>query len=103
MAGRVHQVQRIGYAVLCLVVEAHGLGLDRDAAFFLDIHCIEHLGAHFTVGKAAAGLDQAVSERRLAMVDMGNDGEVTDLVAWGHAGAYSGAWTAREVGMNRGI
>jgi multidrug efflux pump subunit AcrA (membrane-fusion protein) len=38
VAGRVHQVEDIGLAVLGLVVEAHGLRLDGDAALALDIH-----------------------------------------------------------------
>jgi hypothetical protein len=46
MAGRVHQVQLIGLAVLGLVVEAHGLRLDGDAALLLDIHVVEHLLGH---------------------------------------------------------
>jgi hypothetical protein len=43
VAGRVHQVEHIGLAVLGLVVEPHGLRLDGDAALALDIHGIEHL------------------------------------------------------------
>ena len=38
VAGRVHQIEDIGLAVLGLVVEAHGLRLDGDAALALDVH-----------------------------------------------------------------
>ena len=38
MARRVHKVQRIGLAILGLIVQAHRLGLNRDTALFLNIH-----------------------------------------------------------------
>jgi hypothetical protein len=79
MARRVDQVEDINLAILGLVVQSHGLGLDGDAALLLDIHGIENLLAHLPVGQAAAGLDQPVGERRLAVVDMGDDGEIADM------------------------
>ena len=80
MPRRVHQVQHIGFAVLRRIGQAHGLGLDGDAALFLDVHRVEHLFLHLTVGQAAAMLDEAVGQRRLAMVDMGDDREIADFV-----------------------
>ena len=46
VAGRVHQVELVGLAVLGGVVQAHGLGLDGDPAFALDVHVIKDLLAH---------------------------------------------------------
>ena len=46
VAGRVHQVEDVGLAVVGLVVEPDGLRLDGDAALALDIHGIEHLLVH---------------------------------------------------------
>src|SRR5262249_58068682 len=81
MPGGVDQVEDIILAILEAVVQPHGLSLDGDAAFALDIHGIEHLlpAEHFTLGKAAGDLDQPVRKGRLAMVDMGDDGEITDV------------------------
>ena len=79
MAGRVHQVEDIGLAVLRLVFEAHRLGLDGDAALALDIHGIEHLLDHVALGQCAGLLDQPVGQGRFAMVDMGDDGEIADV------------------------
>jgi hypothetical protein len=70
VAGRVHQVELIGLAVLALVVQAHGLGLDGDPALALDVHVVEHLRL-ISRAQAAGELDQAVGQRRLAVVDMG--------------------------------
>ena len=50
MAGGVDQVEDIGLAVVGGVFDAHGLGLDRDAALALDIHAVEHLLLHVAVG-----------------------------------------------------
>ena len=86
VARRVHQVQLIGLAVLGLVIKAHGLRLDGDAALLLDVHVVEHLLGHFTLGKAAGVLDQTIRQRRLAVVDMGDDGEIADQRKVGHVG-----------------
>jgi hypothetical protein len=81
MAGRVHQVEDVILAVLGAVGEADRLRLDGDAALALDVHGIEHLllARHFAVGQAPGHLDQAVGQRRFAMVDMGDDGEIADV------------------------
>ena len=90
MAGRVHQVEDVILAVLGAVVQPHRLRLDGDAALALDIHGIEHLllARHFAVRQPARHLDQAVGQRRFAMVDMGDDGEVADV---GNGGGCHGA------------
>ncbi len=90
MAGRVHQVEDVILAVLGVVVQPHRLRLDGDAALALDIHGIEHLflARHFAIGQAPGHLDQAVGQRRFAMVDMGDDGEVADV---GNGGSCHGA------------
>ena len=79
VAGRVHQVELVGLAVGRLPVEPDGLRLDGDPALLLDLHIVEHLAAgHFPVGQAAGALDQAVGQRRLSVVDVGDDREVSD-------------------------
>jgi hypothetical protein len=79
VAGRIHQVQNIGLAVERLIFEAHCLGFDRDAALTLDIHGIEHLLHHVALGQRAGRLDETVCQRRLAVVDVGDNGEVADV------------------------
>ena len=80
MARRVDQVQVVDLAVARLVFERRGLRLDRDAALALDVHRVEHLRFHLAVAQAAAALDDAVGQRALAVVDVGNDREVADVV-----------------------
>ena len=84
--GKVHvprgvdEVELVRLAVLGLVLERRGLRLDRDAAFALEVHAVQNLGAHFTVGEPAAALNQAVGERRFAVVDVGDDGKIADIL-----------------------
>ena len=78
MARRVDEVQLVELAVLGAIVEAHGLRLDGDAALPLDIHGIEHLLLHLPRGQAPAELDQPVGEGGFAVIDMGDDGEISD-------------------------
>ncbi|MGY4329105.1 hypothetical protein ACVWWG_003522 [Bradyrhizobium sp. LB7.2] len=81
MARRVHQVEDVILAVPGVVFQPNRLRLDSDAALALDVHGIEHLllPGHFAVGEAAGDLDQTVGQRRFAMVDMGDDGEIANV------------------------
>ena len=60
-------------------VDAHGLRLDRDAALPLEIHRVEQLVAHVTLADRVRELQHTVGKRRLAVVDVRDDREVTDL------------------------
>ena len=80
VAGRVHEVEDVGLAVLGSVFEPHRLRLDGDAALALDVHGIEHLLDHVALRHRPGLLDEPVGERRLAMVDMGDDREVSDIL-----------------------
>jgi hypothetical protein len=76
----VDQVEGVVLAVSRAVFEPDSLRLDSDSAFTLDVHGIEDLLAHFARAQAAGELDQPVGQRRLAMVDMGDDGKIADVV-----------------------
>ena len=86
VAGGVDQVQDIGLTVLGGIFDPHGVGLDRDAALALDIHRVEELRLHIAFGHRPRHLDQPVGEGGFAVVDMGHDGEVTDVIEIGHDG-----------------
>ena len=78
VAGRVDQVEHVLVAVVCRVGQPDGVGLDRDAALALEVHRVEHLRFHFARLERAGHLEEAVRERGLAVVDVGDDGEVAD-------------------------
>ena len=84
LVGEVHvtrgvdQVQYVGIAVVGLVGQPDGVRLDRDAALPLEVHAVEDLGLHLALLQRAGHLEEPVGERRLAMVDMSDDGEIAD-------------------------
>jgi hypothetical protein len=75
VARSVDQVQ-----LVALPVHAHGLCLDRDPALALELHRVEHLRSHLAARDRVGQLEDAVGERRLAVVDVRDDGKVADAV-----------------------
>ena len=73
VAGRVDQVEDV-----VLPVEAHVLGLDRDAPLALEVHRVEVLGPHVAGVDRAGELEDAVGEGGLAVVDVGDDAEIPE-------------------------
>ncbi len=54
------------------------MGLDGDAALALEVHGVEDLRLHLARLQRAGDLEEAVCERRLAVVDVRDDREVAD-------------------------
>ena len=84
MTRSVDQVKRVGDAVLTFVIKADGMGLNSDASFSLQIHIVENLILHLTLGKRTSKFQQTIGERRLAVVYMGDDREIANA-RWIHA------------------
>ncbi len=84
MPRRVHQIQDIILAIGGGVVQPHCLRLDGDPALALNIHIVENLLGHLALAKTAANLNQPVGDGRLAMVDMRDNREITDMAWRGH-------------------
>ena len=80
MAGGVDEVEMVGLAVVGPVDDAHRLRLDGDAALALDVHGIEHLVHHVALGHSARRLQDAVGDGGLAVIDMRDDGEVSNVL-----------------------
>ena len=89
--GRVDQVQ-----LVALPQHAHGLGLDRDPALALELHRVEQLLLHVAVGDRVGRLQDAIGQRRLPMVDVGDDREVADFVLVHARSASAGAASQGE-------
>ena len=78
MSGGVDEVERVDLAVGGREPKAHGLRLDGDSTFTLEVHVVEELGPHVAVCNPPGVLDDAVRQRRLSVVDVRDNGEVTD-------------------------
>ena len=76
VAGRINQVQLVGLTVFGLVEHRDRMRLDGDATFALQIHRIQQLRLHVARGDGSGAMQEAVRQRRLPMVNMGNDAEI---------------------------
>ena len=84
--GGVDQMQLVGLAVVPGLVEhADRLRLDRDPALALELHRVEQLRPHRARIDGVRQLEDPVGQRRLAVVDVGDDREVADVRLVGHA------------------
>ena len=80
VSGRVEEVEEVGLTVLRRVVHRDGVGLDRDSPFALEVHRVERLLLELARGNRVRELEDAVGERRLAVVDVRYDAEVANVV-----------------------
>ena len=78
MAGRIDQIEDVFLPILRAIGEAHGLGLDRDAALALEFHGVEHLLRHVPLRHHARFLKQPIRQRALAVVDVCDDAKIAD-------------------------
>ena len=76
----VDEIKDVLLPVLRLILEARRLQFDRDAALPLDIHIVEVLFLHIAGLDKSGLLDQAVCKCRLAVVYVGNNAEISDVV-----------------------
>jgi hypothetical protein len=53
------------------------MALDGDSPFPLEIHAVQDLIPELTLADKTRVLDQSIGERRLAVVNVGNNAEVT--------------------------
>src|SRR5438093_9283554 len=84
MTRRIDQIEGVFVSVLRLIVEHDRTGLDGDAALALQIHVVEHLIVHLADLDRTRLLQQTIGEGRLAVVDVGDDGEVPNVLRLGH-------------------
>ena len=73
VARRIDQIELIRLAIVGVIGHANGIGLDRDAALALDIHGVEQLRLHVALVDGMGELENAVTDRGLAMVDVRNN------------------------------
>ena len=79
VARGVDEVEHIVLPVVGPVVELDGAGLDGDAPLPLKLHIIQNLLLHLALVHGVGLFQQAVCQGGLAVVDVGHDGEVSQL------------------------
>ncbi len=80
---RVDHVQDVFLAVF-LVHHADGVRLDGDAPFAFQVHVVQELVGHLVLRDRLRKFDHAVGQGGLAVVDMGDDTEISDVVVLRH-------------------
>ena len=75
VAGRVDEIELVPAPG-----HAHRLRLDRDPALSLELHRVEELLAHVALRDGPGQLEDAIRERRLAVVDVRDDREIANAV-----------------------
>ncbi len=80
MARRIDEVEDVGLPVSGRVVEAHRVRLDGNTAFTLEIHRIQHLRFHLARLERAGELEKTIGKRRFPVIDVGDDGEISDAL-----------------------
>ena len=92
MAGGVDEVEGIGLAVIGSIIEPDGTRLDGDAALALKIHIVEDLLLHIALRDRAGLFQDAVGKGGLAVVNMGNNTEVSDQFSVQGNSSVFGFW-----------
>jgi hypothetical protein len=87
MTGGIDEVQLVALTVRSVIVQRHALCLDGDPPLPFQVHGVEHLLGHLTLGQATADLDQPVGKRGFPVVDVRDDGEVAGQSGLSHSGS----------------
>ncbi len=79
MSGRIDKIQLVTLTIFGVIVQGYTLCLDGNATLFLDIEAVQNLRFHLSVTETAAELNKAIGQGGFAMIDMGDDGKITDV------------------------
>ena len=78
MTGGIDKVEYISFALI-YVLHLYSVAFDSDAALALQVHIVEQLVLFFAFGYGLGKVEKAVSKGTLAVVDMCNNAEITDV------------------------
>ena len=83
MPWSINEVELVLHSLI-RVHHTHWLHFNCDALFALKIHAVEDLVFHLARLDCVGRLEHAVGECRLAVVDMGDDGKISDVIFFEH-------------------
>ena len=84
MAGGIDEVKLVTTAIFRVVVQRDALRLDGDSSLTLDVERVENLVSHLALRETPTELDKPVGKRRLAVVNVGDDREISNMAEVGH-------------------
>ena len=84
MARGVDEVQGIAFPIIGGIIQLHRRGLDGDAPLPLQLHGVQQLLRPLPLVDGVALLHEPVCQGGLAVVNVGNDGKITNMGKIGH-------------------
>jgi hypothetical protein len=79
VTGGVDQVEGVKLAVVGFVGQRNGMGLNGDAALTLQIHTVQQLILHISLGNRVGLFQYTVSEGGFAVVNMRNNAKISGM------------------------
>ena len=79
MPGRIDEIEFVALPVVGEVVERDGVHFNRNAAFAFEVHRVEQLLFHLALRDRSRHLEQTVGQRRLTVIDVGDDTEIAHV------------------------
>ena len=79
MPGRIDEVEHVLLPVFCFIYVTHGLRFNGNSPLPLQFHIVQHLCLHLPAGKCSRHLNDPVCQRGFAVVNMGDDTEITNF------------------------
>src|SRR5947209_16416068 len=85
MSWCIDEVQFVLFAIKCRVAHTHSLSFDGDALLTLQVHLVKGLLHQFAFGDRPCIFQQAIGKGGLAMIDMGDNAEISNMCLVCHA------------------
>ena len=85
MTGGIDEVEVIHLAIVRLIIQRHRPRLDGDAALLFQLHIVQDLILHIPLGHRLGRFQNPVGQGAFAVVNMGDDAEIADVVLIAHS------------------
>ncbi len=79
MTRRIDQMEDVVLTVFRMIFQLYDIEFDRDASFSFQIERIQDLILHLSFGNRIGQLQNPISQSRLAVIDMRDDGKIADM------------------------
>jgi len=80
MSGGINHIKAIVFAVSGMINHTDTLGLDGNAAFPLDVHIVQHLLLHFSIGKCPCFFYNSIGQCTLAMINVRYNTKIPNVI-----------------------
>ena len=83
----IDQIQVVHLTIAGPIAQCGRLRFNSNSTLALQVHRVENLGLHLSIRESAAALDNPIGQRRLTVIDMGDDGKISDVIQGNKKGA----------------